>query len=94
MKHNLNFAFVLILFVLIVAACKKDIPREELLTTGSWRGESSFANVLGVTINLHDSIPACSKDDLTRFQTDKNVQIDEGPSKCDPSDPQTYSVGS
>ena len=87
MKHNLNFAFVLILFVVVVAACKKDITREELLTTGSWRGESSFATVLGVTINLHDSIPACAKDDLTRFQTDKNVQIDEGPSKCDPSDP-------
>ena len=93
MKHNLNYALILVLFVLAIAACKKDVPREELLTSGSWRGESSIATVLGLSINLNDSLPACAKDDLTNFQTDKNVLIDEGPTKCDPSDPQTYSLG-
>ncbi len=93
MKNNLNFALLLISFVLAVSACKKDVPREELLTSGSWKGESIIVTILGQSTNVHDQLEPCAKDDLTRFKTDKTVEIDEGPSKCDPADPQTYSEG-
>lgn len=93
MKFNLNYALVLILIVLTFAACQKESLTENQLTEGSWKGESKMATIQGILINLNDSTQACVKDDLTRFMIDGNVEIDDGPLKCDPSDPQTFSLG-
>ena len=34
-------------------------------------------------------LPACTKDDLTKFNSDGTVNFDEGATKCDSGDPQT-----
>lgn len=36
---------------------------------------------------------ACSKDDLYIFSANGDIVYDEGPSKCDPSNPQSYTDG-
>ena len=36
-----------------------------------------------------NGIPACEQDDIQRFETDGSLAIDEGATKCDPTDPQT-----
>jgi hypothetical protein len=93
MKLNANYTVVLILLMLFFAACQKDSSTETLLTQGSWITETKMATIQGILINLNDSTHVCVKDDLTRFMIDGNVEIDDGPLKCDPSDPQTFSLG-
>lgn len=47
--------------------------------------------------NYVDNFPSlddCSKDDLLEFFTNGTYQLSEGPTKCDPSDPQVYQAGS
>jgi hypothetical protein len=36
-------------------------------------------------------MPACSKDDFTRFHSDGTATFDEGPTKCEAGDPQVVS---
>lgn len=39
--------------------------------------------------DLTPLIPGCQIDDLYKFSTDGTLTYDEGPTKCDPADPQT-----
>jgi len=41
-----------------------------------------------------DEAEPCDEDDLIRFKADGSIENDEGPTKCDPEDPQTYPGGS
>lgn len=93
MKCNFNPIYILIILMLGIVACQKDSATETLLTQGSWKVESKLAIIQGTTINLNDSIHPCVQDDLTRFLTDGSVEIDDGPLKCNPADPQTFSLG-
>lgn len=73
-------------------SCKKDEDssnspaksKTELITSGSWRVSSL---VLGGT-DIWPSQDACDKDDLSIFKADGTYIDDEGPTKCDSSDPQ------
>lgn len=40
-----------------------------------------------------DEAEPCDRDDLVRFKEDGSIENDEGATKCDPSDPQTYPGG-
>ncbi len=88
---------------LTMGACKKDEDTKstaDILVEGQW-------DLTGLTINpgfevfpgvvisdlLIDEDP-CDADDLTIFNADGSATGDEGATKCDPSDPQTYSNGS
>jgi len=42
-----------------------------------------------VGTNLYNQIPACTKDDITKFAADGKATFDEGASKCSVTDPQT-----
>ncbi len=69
----------------------------EYLTSGSWKITAmvldpplDLGNGLVIT-DLYQSpmLPQCAKDDYFTLHTDGKVTFDEGPSKCDPGDPQT-----
>lgn len=103
MRKNL-FVFVLIAFCF---SCKKEeatpVPptKTELLTSSAWKcvaGSVTPAyDVLGngtpISGEYWSKAPSCWKDDIWSFTTAGKFTHDEGPTKCNSSDPQIYSQG-
>lgn len=94
MKHFLLFATLLVSFV----SCKKEnntaaATRTQLLTSSPWVYESGGVDTDGNgTIDLNLSmigIPPCVTDNKGIFNTNGTGVNDEGPTKCDPTAPQT-----
>lgn len=55
-------------------------------------------DIFGTKITINDirdldEAEPCERDDLLRFKADGRVEDDEGPTKCDPNDPQTSDGG-
>lgn len=88
-----NFLFCLTVFSLfILASCKKDKdedPSTPLSIVGKWKQSSGTYNpaYFGTTDYFAD-YEACEKDDIIEFKSDNTFEINEGATKCDPSDPQ------
>jgi hypothetical protein len=67
----------------------------ELLTNGSWKLSGATISppievVPGFPIsNWYSFIENCEKDNLIFYRADGSGNDDEGPTKCDPDDPQT-----
>jgi hypothetical protein len=96
----------LIILTLVISgtfsACKKkdettpaSKSKTELITAHYWKLSAFTVNppidVGGTQVtDVYDQLEACTKDDLIKFNTDKTYIEDEGATKCDPSDPQTY----
>lgn len=89
----------LVCFVFLIGACKKDESQEvkksntEYLTTGVWYLRAFTINpgvVIGnsTVTDFYATLPACEKDDFQKFSANGTAVTDEGPSKCDPSNPQ------
>lgn len=95
---------IILTFLAVVTAssCKKDKvskSRTELLTTGSW-------HVVAYTVdpavdwngdgtketNVFPVEEPCIKDDHTTFFPNGTGELDEGPTKCSPDDPQTIPI--
>jgi hypothetical protein len=81
--------------LVFVTACKKtvpDSPKEEILTTGSWKMTSYTSYTMTGSTDVYASYDACLKDNTYHFNKNGTLDIDEGASKCDVYDPQSYSV--
>jgi len=107
MKPKTHLASLLILIVAAIAfiSCKKDNSeskqktKTELLTTGSWKrtalisnpaydwyGDGTFAtDVLSV-------MKPCELDNLDTYRPNGIWELNEGPTKCDQGDPQTWTL--
>lgn len=102
MKQFTKKAALIILTGAIMAGCQKDdnnnstgATKTELLTSGNWKITSDYydpavdyngdGQVENEVISFYS---ACDKDDLLIFKTNGTLTLDEGASKCDPSDPQ------
>lgn len=85
--------------VLLLSACEKEdkqTSRTDLLTNGQWRMTSY---TLSPPYDLDGDGTAdadglatfadCDRDDLFIFKKDGTLVLDEGPTKCNPIDPQT-----
>lgn len=90
-----NIQLTAVLLAVLFTACnKKDKSpsRSELLTTGSWKITASEsdndANGTYETDN-YASFNDCFKDNIFTFKMGGQAELDEGPTKCDPMDPQT-----
>ena len=93
------FSLMGVCVLLLASGCKKDDDeatpdKTKLLTGGSWQLTAMTADPaidwFGTPVtNVYAQLPACIKDDLTIFKTNGTVNYDEGPSKCNPNDPQT-----
>lgn len=98
MKKNLFAIFSLALLVIVGAGCGKkneDAPvtRTSLLSrTWVMTGLTVSPAIFGQT-NLLAGASACELDDITVFTAAGAYTVEEGATKCDPSDPQVYERG-
>jgi hypothetical protein len=81
---------------LFFTACDKDPEitvqsKTEMLTTGSWKITSLMIDVNGDGTYEMDALAGaatCETDNYIIFKTNGTTELNEGPTKCDPSDPQ------
>jgi len=84
---------------ILLGACIKEESKEikksntEYLTTGVWYLRAFIINpgvVIGnnTVTDFYATLPACEKDDFQKFYINGTAVTDEGPTKCDPSNPQ------
>ena len=97
---KLIFLFVVSFFIFFIQGCsKKDealkdevLSKTQLLTTGSWNlialGSDRDANGTYETDD-YAGYSACYKDNYSTFRSNGELEVNEGPTKCSPTDPQT-----
>jgi hypothetical protein len=99
--------FLMVRTVATVLSCKKEKDdstpaaktKTELITTGSWKRTALVSNPAydwnanGVfDTNILNTMFSCEKDNFETYQKNGMVVTSEGASKCNASDPQTWSV--
>ena len=89
--------------ILVINACKKSDSnstnpgaRTVQNFSGSYKLTAITANVLGLNVNLYDSLPACDKDNVIELDSNKEARfIDAGVACVPPSDSTgTWSISS
>jgi len=95
MKKNL--LFLLLAAATVITSCSKDdddnnsggggtpVSNTTKLCNKNWKMTSFKFN----GVEFISQLDACDVDDFIRFNTDNTYLEDEGPTKCDPADPQT-----
>ena len=104
MKRNIRFA-TLLLLITVTISCGKDSESEqvktktELLTAGTWKLIAATINPAydyygdgSPTTNIFSILKDCERDDFEVYKTDGTFEYNEGPTKCDPSSPQVFSL--
>jgi len=85
-------------FGMIFTACGKKNPVSEitktvLITTSTWKYDNAGIDINGDGTSDSPLPPtvlmACSTDNLINFKSDKTGTVDEGPTKCSTTAPQT-----
>ena len=85
---------------LLLMSCEKNptgpASVKDLLVDKNWKWISATINpginVSGVVVtDWYAQMGQCAKDGTTRFSANGTYTDDEGPTKCDPADPQTVS---
>ena len=83
------FAIAIAVLALSVTSCKKEVvltPKDHL-TTGSWKLIAETKN----STESYSAKEACDKDNFYSYSAAGKLVIDEGPTKCKATDPQTES---
>ena len=90
--NKITSALLVLGLGITVVSCKKETPtptpaptKTELITGKNWILTSYVMD----NVEYYDQIASCQQDNLTIFNTNNTVTIDEGLTKCDPLDPQT-----
>ena len=106
MKLKIQSIVLLLMIIGITTtfSCKKDKDdaaktKTELITMGSWK-RTAFTSTPAYDwnadgtfdINLLNTMFPCEKDNFETYQTNGMVVTNEGVTKCNQSDPQTWSV--
>jgi hypothetical protein len=96
-----NYALILLLAAAtVISSCSKDdddntgggggggttVTNTSKLCNKNWKLVSFKLNGIDVTSQFFQP---CDLDDFSRFLVDSTYTADEGPTKCDPADPQT-----
>ncbi|MES2647554.1 MAG: hypothetical protein V4717_11800 [Bacteroidota bacterium] len=95
MRTLLSSIFIIAL-VLSMFSCKKETvfkSRTELLTQKRWIQTYGEIGIRGVYTSDWADYKPCKKDDNTTLKVDKTYQMSEGPTKCNPNDPDVYDTG-
>ena len=103
-----HLLFLLACFFVVVVSCQKDENKNdnnttksktELLTTGTWKYIGATINPAydyygdgTLTTDIFSIMKDCEKDDFEVYKTNGTWEYNEGPSKCDPSYPQIFSL--
>jgi hypothetical protein len=85
--------------IICTSSCKKNDETTEaavsakttFLTSSAWKAQKSEVQSTGSTTwtDVTSSNPACKFNDILKYNTDFQLVIDEGATKCSASDPQT-----
>jgi hypothetical protein len=94
-KKTMKSLYTVLALALLLAACKKEKSKEELLV-GDWKRKTMTIDppqeVNGAIItNLYAQMEDCEKDNLYSFYDNATYKADEGFSKCDSADQQSFS---
>jgi len=84
----LKITTVLILFSVIVLSCKKNSSgktKTQLLTQSNW----IFSNAIVNGLDVSGFLQSCQTDNILTFAANGTGIVDEGATKCNPTDPQT-----
>jgi len=107
MKPKTQLAALLILaaWATVAVSCKKEDnekkqkTKTELLTADSWKRTALISNPAydwnGNGVSATDVLSImfpCEKDNFDTYKTNGIVQTDEGPTKCNAGDPQTWTA--
>ncbi len=94
-----KFQIAALFFLMIFTACGKKNPAGEitktvLISSSVWKYDTAGIDINGdgtteSPLPAPYDVPACSKDNLITFNSDKTGKVDEGATKCDATDPQT-----
>ena len=90
-----NFTIATLFLILLLAACnKKDTApsKTELLTSGTWKLTAVVADEDGNGTYETDRFATfltCFTDNYYTFSSNGILELNEGPTKCNPADPQT-----
>jgi hypothetical protein len=94
--NKITSALLVLGLGITVISCKKETPtptpaptKTELITGKNWILTSYVMD----NVEYYDQIASCQQDNLNIFNANNTVTIDEGPTKCDPLDPQTSDGG-
>jgi len=91
MKSIKSIVPILLSVGFYLASCDKSSDdstsktKTELITQGSWKFDN--AKVGGIDVSAF--LQTCQKDNILVFASAGTGSLDEGPTKCDPGDPQT-----
>ncbi len=84
--------------LLTFTGCQKDDPppptKTELISR-DWKVTAMtavFPAPIG-TVDILSQLDACEKDNIIKIKADGTYTVDEGATKCDPTDPQTVETG-
>jgi Lipocalin-like domain len=86
-KKTFVFSLLITTFTicLIIESCKKD-DRSSNPIVGKWKMTAYIHNGIDV---YGTQVYPCVIDNIVTFTSDQQVMVDEGPTKCNSSDPQT-----
>lgn len=102
MKKTTLFTFVVIAATAILTSCSKDettpTPDNNAtatanLTAKDWKITGLVISTIIGDINFLDSLDACQKDDLLKYNLNGTITEKAGATKCDPADPDTKNGG-
>lgn len=98
-KTILCYLPALFLLTSVIVSCKKDkdepVSKTTLLTQKDWlaiKWEEKLNN--DAYVDDFPNWPVCDKDDHFVFRTNNTYEANEGPTKCDATDPQIIDSGS
>lgn len=96
---KLHTSFLFLSLTLLFTGCSKDDSddnntpaptRLELLASHGWRLNAFYINGIDVTTTVFS---LCELDNIFTYDSDYTYMIDEGPTKCNPGDPQIIETG-
>jgi hypothetical protein len=104
-KTQLAALLMLVAWATVTVSCKKEDnekkqkTKTELLTSGSWKRTALISNPAydwnGNGVSATDVLSImfpCEKDNLDTYKTNGIMETDEGPTKCNAGDPQTWTA--
>lgn len=94
---------ILAISILAIASCgKKDTTtntttsktKTQLLTQKTWKLTNVRYKInSGSWVDAYSTVSSCVKDNIVTYTSSGSYSIDEGATKCNTSDPQTYITG-
>ncbi|HJW16010.1 MAG TPA: hypothetical protein VJ499_02770 [Flavisolibacter sp.] len=95
----MKFLILTICFSLFLFSCKKDsttsATKTDLITKAAWKFQDAGADMDKngtIDFSISSQLQDCEKDNTLMLHTDGTGILDEGATKCDPSDPQSSNV--